>query len=190
MPKLVGHTPHSHDRHVSDAPQDEVLVPLTYAQAARVRAAGGRVYYWLDTSDRGGPGRLAKRWYHWEAEVRDVLRASPTESMYHRAARACMPPGMETRDLAEWADAQRREEEARRAEVTRRCEQLQAHARPECVRVVPGPTCTYAIEVLHDCGGAFYDRLPADMESAAAMIRSIQDGHDRVYHASASEGAA
>jgi hypothetical protein len=170
-------------------------VRLTWPQAVRVRQAGGQVYYDLNTSDRGGPGRLAKRWYEWFASVRDVLRADPTESMYHRAAyAACHELGLRTRDVADAEERARQAEEARRAEVARRVASLQSHARPECVRVVPGRpyatlnnwtregVCLYLVEMLHDCGGTCSNRLPDDLEQAASLIRSIQTGHNQVYH--------
>jgi hypothetical protein len=195
MPKLVGHGPVDGDKPLSEAPENDVIVRLTWPQAVRVRHAGAQIYYDLNASDRGGPGRLAKRWYEWYATVQDVLRSHPTESMYHRAAFAtCHELGLQTRDVAEAEERARQAEEDRLVEVARKCEQLQAHARPECVRVVPGrPYASlrnwrrhgvsfFAVELLHDCGGSFRDELPSDLEAAAELIRSIQIGHDQVYH--------
>jgi hypothetical protein len=162
------------------------LVPLTWRQAERVRAHGGQVYYWMDTSDRGSRGRLAKRWYHWEASIADVLRADPTESMFERAAQAAMPPGLLTRPEAEAAAAAA---EAKAA-VERRCAALQAYVRPTCIRVLPPrpadgswrPSALRAIENLHDCMGTTTDELPDDDAEAAAILQRLQAGHDEVYH--------
>jgi hypothetical protein len=195
MPKLIGHAPVKEDRPFEDAPDDRVIVRLTWPQAVRVRKHGGQVYYDLNTSDRGGPGRLAKRWYEWYATVQDVLRAQPTESMLERAAFATACEfGLQTRAIAEAEERKRREEEARQAEVARRVASLQSHARPECFRVVSGRpyatlnnwdrkgVCLYLVERLHDCGGSITDQLPADLGQAANLIQSLQAGHDQVYH--------
>jgi hypothetical protein len=186
MPKLVGHRPGPADRPSSEAPEGTPLVPLTWAQAERVRARGGQVYYWLDTSDRGSRGRRAKRWYHWEASIADVLRADPTESMYERAAQAAMPPGLRTREEDE---AAARAAEAKAA-VERRCAALEAYVRPTCIRVLAPrrgdgawrPGALRVLEALHDCMGTMADELPDDDAEAAAMLQRIQAGHDEVYH--------
>jgi hypothetical protein len=87
MPKFVGNIIKG-ARPLSECPDDAYpLCRLTYAQCRLLRPED--VFYDLDTSDRGGPGRVAKRWYNWYAPVVVVLENSrSTTSMKDRAAAA------------------------------------------------------------------------------------------------------
>lgn len=87
MPKFIGRTIEG-ARPLSECPDDAYpLCRLTYAQCRLLRPED--VFYELNTSDRGGPGSLAKRWYNWYAPVVAVLENSrSTTSMKNRAAAA------------------------------------------------------------------------------------------------------
>jgi hypothetical protein len=167
MPKLAGHPPAPGDRPESEAPEGMPLVRLTWAQAERVRAHGGQVYY-LATG----------RSYRWSASIADV-RAHPTPCMQRRAAAA---------EAAHEA-AQAKTELERRAEALA----AQAQVRPSCIRVVaeryyagPWPLTAWRLAVterLHDCAGAMCSALPDDDGEAVARLRQRQAMHDAVYHA-------
>jgi hypothetical protein len=188
MPKLIGHRPAPADRPSTEAPQDTPQVYLTWRQAERVRAHGGTIFYELNRSDRGGPGRLAKRWYDWSATPADVLASDPTPSMRRRVALYLARPivllAEAIADAARLADA--------RATLERRCAAAAEHARPTCIRVVPGPEYSWrldrplvAVEHLHDCAGAMSFDLPDDITAASERVRTMQEAHDRVYHPTA-----
>jgi hypothetical protein len=80
MPKFIGRREHSANRHFSEAPKDKKIVCLSYAQ--KTKLPQDQVYYRLDTSDRGGPKTLAKRWNRWYATAETILACpDSTEKM-------------------------------------------------------------------------------------------------------------
>lgn len=86
MPKFIGQEipgsrPLLHDN-ATEASTG--LVKLTFLQASLLSAES--VWYSLDTTDGGGPGILAKRWYRWFAS-REAIRNCPrsTHRMRWRA---------------------------------------------------------------------------------------------------------
>lgn len=54
------------------APVGTVHVPVKFATAA-VMADKVQIFADLNTSDKGGPGRKAKRWWNWSADARAIL---------------------------------------------------------------------------------------------------------------------
>lgn len=89
MPKLIGHEPSELDAHESPRETD---VQVSYAQARVLRRASVVIRAVLDTSDRGSRGRLAKRWYAWYADPRDILTCPvATMAMRRRARRDTRP---------------------------------------------------------------------------------------------------
>lgn len=87
MPRFIGCTPPQGAQGIAteDIPNTGKLVKLTYSQMRLMDPTD--VYYVLDTSDRGGPGLMAKRWYRWYA-TRAAIALNPrsTPSMKKRAA--------------------------------------------------------------------------------------------------------
>lgn len=83
MPKFIGNTlPGT----AATETTTRTLARLSYAQARILQAQGLQIYAELDTTDRGGPRRLAKRWYRWYADAMAVLEsAAPTPAMINRA---------------------------------------------------------------------------------------------------------
>jgi hypothetical protein len=69
------HSPDPWDVPAAHAPSGALLVPLTWAQARRIRDRGGHVYY-------GREERTGR--YRYSAHIRDVL-AHPTPAMRARA---------------------------------------------------------------------------------------------------------
>lgn len=88
MPRFIGCAPPEGARDlaaVSISPGMSPLVKLTYSQMRLMDPH--TVMYVLDTSDRGGKGRYAKRWYRWYAtRVAIALNPRSTLSMKMRAA--------------------------------------------------------------------------------------------------------
>jgi len=88
MPKFVGN-----DIEGATLLEDNALAcgltALTYSQAVRLPAQ--QIFKSVNTSDRGGPQRVAKRWYTWYANGEDIA-ACPrsTENMLHRAVSCAM----------------------------------------------------------------------------------------------------
>jgi hypothetical protein len=81
MPKPITHSPDPCDVPAAHAPSGALLVPLTWAQAQRIRDRGRHVYY--DCEERTGR-------YRYSADIRDVL-ADPTPAMRARAGAAGGP---------------------------------------------------------------------------------------------------
>jgi hypothetical protein len=149
-------------------------VQLTWPQAARVRLHGGQIYYLRATQ--------AKRWY-WFASVEDVLRANPTERMFHRAAEVCLDRQL-PRDMMERLHAEALLEDERRDALRARIDALQAHLRSSCFRVIASicsDNTLFVIERLHDAGGTFVYVLPDDDLEALRLVEDLQGIHDRVY---------
>lgn len=88
MPKFIGCAPPEGARDlatVSISPGMSPLIKLTYSQMRLMDPA--QVFYVLDTSDHGGKGRYAKRWYRWYATRAAIeTNAKATPSMKVRAA--------------------------------------------------------------------------------------------------------
>lgn len=87
MPRFIGNTIGGAREIQDNAPELFPLrIRLTYAQAALLPAED--IEYSLDTSDRGGPGSLAKRWYRWFASA-DAIEAcaKSTANMMARISR-------------------------------------------------------------------------------------------------------
>ena len=87
MPKMIGNSIYgaTHIAQHNARPSDD-LVRLSYSQAVLLPASD--ISCSLDTTDRGGPGRVGKRWFRWFAAPRTIL-AHPrsTQIMRARAAR-------------------------------------------------------------------------------------------------------
>jgi len=82
---MVGRSAASIGAEVVDAPMPGD-VQVAYAQARILRGAGVAVRAVLDESDRGGPGRLAKRWHRWYADAAEIARCDrSTSAMLLRA---------------------------------------------------------------------------------------------------------
>lgn len=81
MPRFIGCAP---PQGASQVLAQTGLVKLTYSQMRLMDPTD--VYYVLDMSDRGGPRRLAKRWYSWYA-TRAAIELNPrsTANMRNRA---------------------------------------------------------------------------------------------------------
>lgn len=73
MPKFIGQTAPAGSLRNDNAASCG-LVQLTYSQMRLLEPC--EVFYALDTTDRGGPGRMAKRWYKWYATT-DAILACP-----------------------------------------------------------------------------------------------------------------
>lgn len=88
MPRFIGCAPPEGARDLATAtisPGMSPLVRLTYSQMRLM--PHHTVFYRLDTSDRGGKGRYAKRWYRWySTRVAIESNANATPSMKKRAA--------------------------------------------------------------------------------------------------------
>ena len=83
MPKLVGHNPHVANRPAEET--TEKLVKLSYSQKALLPQE--QVFYRYNTSDRGGPKVLAKRWYEWFATPATIASCEKsTSNMLEKAA--------------------------------------------------------------------------------------------------------
>jgi len=90
MPKLIGHAPRPANRPRLDLPLPERkrLLKIPYSQKALIPQ--NQIFYELDTSDRGGARRLAKRWYRWYALPECIAHASnATDNMIAKAAPKC-----------------------------------------------------------------------------------------------------
>ncbi len=86
MPKLIGHHRAEFDATLDVRSTD---VDLTYPQARILHRHGVAIRAALNTSDRGGPGRLAKRWYRWYADAAAILACpGSTPAMRRRVGRA------------------------------------------------------------------------------------------------------
>jgi hypothetical protein len=86
MPKMIGNSIEGAARIQDNAPAaGHERVRLSYSQAILLPA--GDVVCSLDTTDKGSPGRKAKRWYRWYASAAAIL-ASPrsTKIMRERAS--------------------------------------------------------------------------------------------------------
>lgn len=89
MPKMIGNTIHGARQIEDNARSLPERARLSYAQA--VMLPPERVMCSLNTSDNGGFGRFAKRWYNWFAKPEDILALpNATESMI-RSACQCLP---------------------------------------------------------------------------------------------------
>lgn len=65
------------------------LTALTYSQAVRLPAQ--QVFKSLNTPDRGGSQRMAKRWYTGYANGEDIAKCTrSTDNMLHRAVGCAM----------------------------------------------------------------------------------------------------
>lgn len=77
MPKFIGRViPGSSP--LSATQNAAKMVRITYAQAVKLLPSD--VFYTVDTSDKGGPRRMAKRWNRWYASpsaIRVCPRATP-----------------------------------------------------------------------------------------------------------------
>lgn len=82
MPRFIGNTIEG-SRSNAERPARVVMVALSYSQAVKLDPRA--VYYALNDSDRGGPRRMAKRWYNWFAPAFAVL-ADPAATPKMRAA--------------------------------------------------------------------------------------------------------
>lgn len=83
MPNMIGHSPRPATTIALSRPAGAIR--LSYSQ--QIRLPADRVVAVLDTSDKGGRGRKAKRWYRWfamPADIRAAERATP--QMLARAA--------------------------------------------------------------------------------------------------------
>ncbi len=85
MPKFIGREAPTGARQIEDnaAPIPGKRVRLTHSQAILLHPS--RVVYSLDTTDRGGPKSLAKRWFRWFATPRAILDGASTPAMRERA---------------------------------------------------------------------------------------------------------
>lgn len=86
MPKMIGNTIAgcTHVRNNARASEIPDGVAITYAQALLLPPE--HVICSLDTSDKGGPRSLAKRWYRWFSTSDDILAAKrSTPNMIARA---------------------------------------------------------------------------------------------------------
>lgn len=91
MPKFIGQTIAGAKEIEPNARGNSTRVPLTYSQARLLPPAD--VMCSLDTTDRGGPRSLAKRWYRWFAHPLRILESSKaTPLMRERAAQAYPTP--------------------------------------------------------------------------------------------------
>jgi hypothetical protein len=85
MPKFIGRVIPGAVR-IEDNASPPGLVRLTFAQAKLLQ--GHNIRCSLDTSDRGGEGRLAKRWMRWLAEPAAIIAcSSASTAMLIKAAR-------------------------------------------------------------------------------------------------------
>lgn len=86
MPKFIGRTiPGSRE-----LPEGARALRLSYSQAIKLPAT--EVYRILDTSDRGGKGSYAKRWYRWYASPEAILSYLPVAPMDRRVELGIVPP--------------------------------------------------------------------------------------------------
>lgn len=85
MPKFIGHREHAKNRETSVLPPMERkrLVKISYSQKKLLPQ--DQVFFILDTSDRGGPKSLAKRWNRWYA-LPETLANSSTATPRMRQA--------------------------------------------------------------------------------------------------------
>ena len=90
MPKFIGHREHVLNRHIDTAPiaDRKRLLRIPYAQKKLLPQ--DTVYYIVDTSDKGGPHSLAKRWNRWYALPENVACCPrATASMRAKALPLC-----------------------------------------------------------------------------------------------------
>ncbi len=85
MPKFVGSDISNVVRIGDNAFASGYLVRLSYSQARLLPYEAVRKS--LDTSDRGGPRSLAKRWYRWFGDARAIVAS--TRSTKKMLAAAC-----------------------------------------------------------------------------------------------------
>lgn len=85
MPKFIGHREHTQNRPTCSLSTEEQkrLVKISYAQ--KILLPQNQVFFALDTSDRGGPKSLAKRWNRWFA-LPETLANSQTSTDAMRKA--------------------------------------------------------------------------------------------------------
>lgn len=84
MPKFIGREARPESTKVEVPPAG--AVKLSYAQQKLLPPE--TVLYVVNTSDRGGAGRLAKRWYNWYVYPHAILNhVQSTVSMRRKAAR-------------------------------------------------------------------------------------------------------
>lgn len=74
MPKLIGRHPFTLQATIVNALPVCNTRNFNYAQCSKLRDLGykGPIYAIYNTSDRGGPNSLAKRWYNWYISVNDL----------------------------------------------------------------------------------------------------------------------
>jgi hypothetical protein len=142
----------------------------------------GRVVY------VAGSRHLVERYIAEQRHARRRLQtaADPTPPMRRRVAPSVADP---IATLAEAIAEAGRIAEAR-ATLEHRCAAAAEHARPTCIRVLPGPEYSWrldrplvAIERLHDIEEHMTFELPGDPAAAAERVRTMQAKHDRIYHA-------
>lgn len=84
MPKLIGRTIPGSIRISDNAKAGPGVVRIRYAQAKLLPCE--RVMCSLDTTDRGGPGRVAKRWFRWFATAAHILECQESTIAMREAA--------------------------------------------------------------------------------------------------------
>lgn len=82
MPKLIGNVIHGAVQIENNAKANANRIRITYSQAAKL--APTQVICSLDTTDRGGKGSYAKRWYRWFASP-SAIAMSPNSTRNMRA---------------------------------------------------------------------------------------------------------
>lgn len=90
MPKFIGHYEHKENIHINDADSTTRKHLMRIKYSHKVRLNQSMVYYCMDTSDRGGPKSLAKRWNRWYALPENVAcHPNATEAMRRNALPKC-----------------------------------------------------------------------------------------------------
>jgi hypothetical protein len=185
-------------------------VRVTWAQVRLCAGAGAAVRYEVDTSDRGGPGRRAKRWAQWYIDAVWAAEHGPTAAIRRRAGERLAELRREADDVAEAATAgvsvaDLHSRRARDAEEHRRQDEYAARwpwaveltaavtGDPElrwCVLIRPshyaGAMRPALTERLHDVGGSMTFVEGANgcaLPRTLAELRTWLARHDEIYHA-------